>query len=494
MNSALYIGATGMKSLSEGMNVVSNNIANSSTVGFKQQNIQFSDLMYSQQAGMGGWWNAQENSTVALGQLGHGVQVDSVRTLFTEGGFESSNTFTDIALGGKGFFEVTNQEGKKLYTRAGNFSFDNQGFLKLPSGEVLTGYKTNADGTQSPAGPIQIDPFAKSAPKSTTSMQLGVNLGFTEGKSTSTTDPYFSMIEEWKGSSTPPLSSSQYGYAQSMTVYDAAGNSHEVSAYFDAAPPKGGQRVIEFTIGTNPNDTTAPEGAGLLMSGTLTFDGKGQLIDMTAFTPGEGDAKDLNNWKVAPLVDGLPQFNLNGQPITLDLGVKSGSGWANAPASAAAVGNDPTLLPSIRPLETSAKACTAYAGSSSTNVREQNGFGEGTLSNMSINKEGQIVADYNNGQSGVLYEIPISRFTSEDGLRREGGNVFSATPDSGQMERGKAGTENYGPVLSNMLELSNVDMSREMVNMIVTQRGFQSNSKAVTTADAMLQKAMELKR
>lgn len=494
MNSALYIGATGMKALAEGMNVVSNNIANSSTVGFKQQSMQFSDLMYSQQAGMGGWWNAQEDSRVALGQMGHGVQVDSVRTLFTEGGYESSNTFTDMSIGGKGFFEVTNIEGKKLYTRAGNFRFDEQGFLKLPSGEVLTGYRANEDGSLGPAGPIQVDLFAKSAPKATTGVQLGVNIGFTEDKSTSTTDPYFGLLEGWIGSNTPPLSSSQYGYSQAMTVYDASGVSHDVTAYFDMAPAKGSQKVVEFVIGANPNDPNALDGDGLLMSGTLTFDSKGQLVDMTAFTPGSGDKKDLNNWTMAPLVDGLPQFTLNGQAITLDLGVKSGSDWDNVPTSAAAIGTDPTLLPTIRPLEPSARASTAYAGSSSTSVRDQDGFGEGTLSNMSINKKGQIVADYSNGRTSVLYEIPICRFTSEDGLRREGGNMFSPTADSGQMQMGRAGTENYGPVISNSLELSNVDMAREMVNMIVTQRGFQSNSKAVTTADAMLQKAMELKR
>ena len=93
-----------------------------------------------------------------------------------------------------------------------------------------------------------------------------------------------------------------------------------------------------------------------------------------------------------------------------------------------------------------------------------------------------------------LWQIPVCRFTSEDGLRREGNNVFSATEDSGQMEMGVAGTENYGKINAYNIENSNVDMSKEMVNMIVNQRGFQSNSKVVTTADQMLQKAMELKR
>lgn len=93
-----------------------------------------------------------------------------------------------------------------------------------------------------------------------------------------------------------------------------------------------------------------------------------------------------------------------------------------------------------------------------------------------------------------LWQIPVCRFTSEDGLHREGNNLFSATPEAGQMDMGVAGTENYGSIEAYATETSNVDMATEMVNMIITQRGFQSNSKVVTTADQMLQKAMELKR
>ena len=107
---------------------------------------------------------------------------------------------------------------------------------------------------------------------------------------------------------------------------------------------------------------------------------------------------------------------------------------------------------------------------------------------------GTVVAHYSNGQTHELYQIPIFRFTSEDGLRREGNNLYSATPESGAIQYGTAGTENYGTVLGNYLETSNVDMAREMVNMIVVQRGFQSNSKSITTVDAMIQKALELKR
>ena len=140
-------------------------------------------------------------------------------------------------------------------------------------------------------------------------------------------------------------------------------------------------------------------------------------------------------------------------------------------------------------------ATTNYTTSSPVaRVSTQDGYPEGSLSNISITADGTVVGKYSNNQSANLWQIPVCRFTSEDGLRREGNNLFSATDDAGAMEMGTAGTENYGKINAYNIENSNVDMASEMVNMIVTQRGFQSNSKVVTTADQMLQKAMELKR
>ena len=124
-----------------------------STIGYKQQGILFSDIFYAQQGGIGDWWNAQDNSRVALGQVGMGLQVESVRTMFGQGSFDSSNTVTDMAISGKGFFQVT--DGVNLYyTRAGDFRTDDQGVLRTPSGMALNGYKYNADGTKGGLQPV----------------------------------------------------------------------------------------------------------------------------------------------------------------------------------------------------------------------------------------------------------------------------------------------------------------------------------------------------
>ena len=191
MNSALYIGATGMKALSTGMQVVSNNIANTSTIGYKQQSILFSDIMYTTQAGMGGWWDNQEDSKVALGQTGHGVQVDTIRTIFTQGNFETSNTVTDLALNGKGYFQVVDDTtGVAYYTRAGDFITDNEGYLRNPQGYSVSGYRYDAQGNLSNAvEPIQMSAFQVLTAKPTSQIEWQFNLGFDTDKAVSEETP-----------------------------------------------------------------------------------------------------------------------------------------------------------------------------------------------------------------------------------------------------------------------------------------------------------------
>ena len=504
MNSALYIGATGMKGLSQGMQVTSNNLANVSTIGYKQQGILFSDLVSTSQAGMGEWWNNQENSRVALGQTGKGVQVDSVRTIFKQGPMESSNTVTDMAINGKGFFQVT--DGVRLYyTRAGDFRPDNEGVWRTPTGLALNGYKYNEDGSLGDLQEVKIDKFGTMPGKGTARVDLTMNLNSGQDNAVNADNPYFGLLGLYNATAAKPLSSGSYSYAQGMTLYDAEGNARTVTAYFDGAPDSTSGSMIEFLIAagasaagkTDADGNVIPPspGDGLLMSGVLQFDASGRLTGMSAFTPTVEGSKNLADWQPAELKDGLPQLTLDGATMAVNFGVSAAGGWQNAPASAADVGTDQSKLPSMGADAVRAKdATTAYNSSSPTGAYKQDGYAEGVLSAISIGTDGTVVGRYSNSQDQNLWQIPICRFTSEDGLRREGGNLFSATDEAGQMDMGVAGTENYGAVNAYNIEESNVDMATEMVNMIITQRGFQSNSKVVTTADQMLQKAMELKR
>ncbi len=493
MMGSLYVGATGMKSLSDGMSVVSNNIANSSTVGYKQQDILFSDLMYTSQGTTGSSWGTNGGTSyVSLGQVGTGVQIDSITTSFAQGSFTTTNSITDMAISGSGFFQVSDADGNTFYTRSGNFSFDSSGYLGLPTGEILNGYPVNEDGTLGALTLVQLDPNIPMAAQATSEVSLSFNLGDISNFSDSTTDPYFSLLQAFDSTQTPSLSGTQASYQQSITVYDADGVSQELVIYFDGTDSSDSNQVIEFLVAGDVDGTSSP-----LMSGTLTFNAAGELTDMSAFTP-TGDSTetlDLSTWTAASLSNGLPQLMYNGQSISLDLGLTTQSGWASTPASAADVGTNSSLLASMGSTATSSSTITtAYSGSNTTTSTAQNGYAQGSLTNMSVNSDGTVVGIYSNGQTQDLFSIPIANFTNEDGLLREGSNLFSYTADAGTMTLGTAGTDNYGTIEAMALESSNVDLAEEMVNMIITQRGFQSNSKVVTTADEMLKKAMELKR
>ena len=506
MMQGLYSGASGLRAHSAGMSSVAQNLANVGTVGYKQQSTLFDDMMYQTTRAAGA--TTQAGDSIPVGhQTGMGVRLAATRTLFTDGSYEQGNSFTDLAITGKGFFQVSDGENV-YYTRAGNFRFDAEGTLRSADGKSVTGLALGEDGQ--PVGglaPIEIDFGAEgvtqSPPRATTSLTALMNLNVTNDSVSDPDNPYFSLLKSWNGGQTPPLTATDY--KQPLRVYDSQGTARDLTVYFDAAPGANGQKVVEFVVAMDPAAdgraaAQGSEGAGLLMAGTLTFSSSGELTNMSAFTPGSGDLKDLNNWTAAPLVNGTPQLSLafadrEPQTVALNRGLTAGSdAWENMPASAAGVGTSISSLPGMSSPSHGTQQTSNLPVASSLISSRQDGYPTGELSDVQVEENGDIVATYSNGQTKSLYRIPVFRFASEDGLRHEGNNLYSAGEEAGNVEYGEAGTENYGTIMGGYLETSNVDMSREMTNMIITQRGFQSNSKTITTLDAMIQKALELKR
>lgn len=499
MMSSLYSAATGLNSHSRGMQVIGNNLANVNTVGFKQSMAMYQDLFSSTQT-------AQSNNVTGLSQKGHGAFFAASRTVFTEGAFESGNAVTDMAIAdGKGYFGVM-KDGEMLYTRAGNMRFDKEGRLLDPTGYNLVGRRVTNGAVSGGYEPIQIDISEGSAlftnpPKATNSVSIFSNIG---GAKDMSDGGVFGMLGKWDGTQSAPLGGGDYGYSNPITVYDDAGNPHAMTVYYDYVGMENGVKLYEYAVGIDPaadgSERAGTKAAGLLMSGTMSFASNGEMIGLTAFTPTGSDPADLNAWAQAPLVNGLPAMQVNfagagAQQITFNTGVSLG-GYPDGIASPADALSDPGLFYAAGTgLTREAGATKAYGDSSTANhYSNQDGYAQGELRNLHIDQDGFIIGRYTNGQTEQLYQISLFRFKSEDGLRHEGNNHFSATNESGPAEEGEPGTENYGKILSQQLETSNVDMAREFTSMIITQRGFQANSKIVTTSDTMLQKALELKR
>jgi flagellar hook protein FlgE len=558
LGSSLYAGITGLTVHSERMTVIGNNLANVNTVGFKGTRMQFEDLL------------SQDFATVnGVGQVGRGVRVSTIYSDFGQGSFESSTEATDMAISGDGMFVVSPKgTDAKFYSRAGNFRFDNDGYLVDPHGYVVQGWAveqatTTVSSTASTAvsssgatriigtpTDIRLENF-QSSPKATSSMSMVTNLDPTSSdKSTSTNHPYFAMFENWDGTEDTPLAATLYSYSSTMKVFDDIGTAHNVTVYFDPVTMSnaGGDTVWEFMVTVDPsadrrmlsgadgNLTTIGKGAtaaaGVLMIGTLTFT-TGQLSGMSAFTlksnGGVAGPKDLNNWSLADFsTGGYPVFTANflgksdastaqaanATPIQMDFGISNKDlssngggaitkGWnsslgtlpTNANAAQLANVDNSGWLPNFKDPAVSALATQSYdTGGSSTLFQSQDGYSAGILQNISVSREGVLTGHYSNGQVLELYAVTLATFTNKHGLRREGGNLFSETRESGPALTGQAGSSGKGTVDGNALEMSNVDMATEFVRMITTQRGFQANTKVITTTDSMLGEVIAMKR
>lgn len=596
LSASMWSGVSGLLTHGDRMNVIGNNLANVNTVGFKGQRMDFADLMYHDAFSLSG-----------PTQIGNGVRVGAVLGDFAQGATESSTDATDLAISGNGFFKVSPVgSDASYYTRAGNFRFDNDGYLVDPNGYAVQGWKTNASGTaQGAITDVKLEKWSVD-PSQTTKVSVEANL-----KSTATSksyiaadgnnpaQPFSSLANTWNGANEKKeyLAEGNYGYQTSLDVYDEAGGKHTLTVYFDKIDTNtfngiDGNKdnmweyivtmnpeedLREIATGANPQDVRSIQGtraAGLLMAGTLTFDSNGRLKNQSAYTLQGGDrdnntqgafalkGQDANGNDVyVPVIaqadldgnnvansffptsvsdSGYPELvaNFTGVPnaqttgssagskykIEMDFGLKlnNTNPWgdpqqaqgpvntplygANGPIAAQAdapgtledetIGYFASNLASGVPdtVKPQTNLCTSYDDDYYTQSASQNGYGYGTLSNYSVGTDGVLSGIYSNGETLPLYQLSLYDFTSKQGLRRDGNNLFSQTRESGEPAIGVAGTGRFGSVNSYSLEGSNVDIATEFVRMITTQRGFQSNSKMVTTTDTMLETVINMKR
>ena len=330
-------------------------------------------------------------------------------------------------------------------------------------------------------------------------------------------------------------------------IYDITGlpAGYSVYEYLVTIPPSEDMRQYDGTYNpttktvTGARDFSDTEMAGVLMSGVMIFNGSGQLVNQTAYTYGATETPDANHQVgVDPLVksswqptkfstNGLPVFtaNFTGQPlansvsetmtatgggtpfsqaqdyiIELDFGmVNATNAWSDATKTLEDLTVDATYTIAYEDLATMAGAerkdgATANNGTTFTNETQSDGYPSGVLSGYQIDTNGVVYGNYNNGESLALYQIALYDFRNYQGLYREGGNLFSATEESGEPRQGVPGDSGFGTTKAYNIEQSNVDMSREFVQMITTQRGFQANSKGITTVDTMLETIIGMKR
>ncbi len=419
---------SGLNAAQSDLNVTSNNIANVSTTGFKFSRAEFGDIFATSTLG---------SSKTAIG---NGVILSNVAQQFNQGNLEFTSNTLDLAVSGQGFFvlEPSQNNENQIFTRAGEFGVDNNGFVVNSSGARLQVFPTNQDGSVtatalSSTQSLQI-PQSAGSPTATTEVDIGVNL---PANSTGLDPNLFD-----------PSSPSTYSASTSATIFDSLGESHIATIYYvkDAANPN--EWAAYHYVDGNPVDIQGgTAGAAGQLYHTIEFDAAGSFQQTTP-----------------------------ANPVTDPLGFTNGSNAAQTLA-----------------LDYANNAPTQFASPFTVNTLDQNGATIGRLAGIEISEEGVVRANFTNGQSNSIGKIALVRFPNPQGLSQLGNNAWSDTIDSGEPLAGEALTSSFGQIRSGALETSNVDLTSELVNLITAQRNFQANARTIETNNQVTQTIIQIR-
>jgi flagellar hook protein FlgE len=391
---------------------VSNNLANIDTDGYKDETLTFGDI-FAQTGVAGG-----SGDTV---QIGSGVAVSSTDTNFTEGNLNSTGTSSNMAISGNGFFVTQGTNGTQNFTRSGDFTTNNDGQLMTPSGQLLLGYPAVNGVVNNSASmqPLQVGSMTSPAVPSTT-------VGITANLDSDTAVG---------GTAT----------SSSLSVYDSLGTSHTLTVNYTMTATG----TWNYTVTVPSADVVAgTTGNTTVGSGTLNFNGEGQLASITNTVP----------ISIPTLADDATS------PLAL-----------SGPFGTVA---DPTI--------------TQTSMASATSATTTDGFPPGTLSTFAVQPDGTIEGTFTSGDTLALGQVAVASFTNNQGLVSVGNNDYQASVASGAAVIGLAGTGGRGTVVGGSVEQSNVDIASEFAKLIVAQQAYSANAKSITTFNTLSQATLAM--
>ncbi len=470
MMRSLYSGVSGLQNHQTRMDVIGNNVANVNTTGFKRGRVNFQDMISQQMAGAAK--PTEEIGGVNPKEVGLGMTVAAIDTVFTQGNLQSTGISTDIAIQGNGFFLEKSGE-KSYYTRAGAFSLDRDGTLVNPSnGFRVQGWMArDLNGEQiiqTAATPtdLVIPVGSKDPAKETTNVNFACNL-----------DKNTPLIPE-NGASPNDIAKGTWN--TEFKIYDSFGNTHMLSVNFTKAPVQGNPNRWRAEVVIDPDNADFTQTRVGLNSTDgqrnffyVNFDNYGCLAGVedssNAISNPEGEVVIQASYTVPnanPVTD--PEGNVRDYRQTMNINLGTIGSMVNT--------------------------VTQSASQSSTKAFSQDGYTLGYLENFKIDASGVITGVYSNGTSRALGQIALATFSNQNGLEKAGDNTYVQSNNSGIANIGASGIAGKGTLRAGTLEMSNVDLAEQMTDMIVTQRGFQSNAKTIQTADTLLETVLSLKR
>jgi flagellar hook protein FlgE len=462
INSALLAGVSGLVANSSALAAISDNIANVNTVAYKRNQVNFTNLVTSQ--------------AVAGRYSAGGVQGVTRQYVSQQGLIQSSASSTDLAINGDGFF-IGAQKGAnltsadpRLFTRAGSFHVDSEGFLVNDSGLYLQGWPTQANGSYN-INPSDLNNLASinvknlgAAVSSTSEITLSANLdkagAISAGAATYNGTSVASMSNYAAGVAT----GTKPDFSVEMNVIDSQGGSHKFAMSFlkSGANPNEWNAEIYAVPASDVTAAAAGFQPGQVAHGLVKFNQNGSI--------------DLTNSTL---------FGVAGSPATIALGASTaaaGPKWAAAQGIAAS-----TVTFDLANL-------TQYADASTVNSVNSNGAGVGSIVGVSVSDDGIVSAVFDNAQVRQIAKVAIATFPNSDGLKGVSGNAYMTSISAGQMVIKEAGNGGAGKISPSSLESSTVDLSAEFTGLISTQKAYSASSKIITTADQMLDELINIKR
>lgn len=456
MMRSLFAGVSGLKNHQTRMDVIGNNISNVNTYGFKYSRVTFHDMLSQTISGAA---RPEENrGGINPRQVGLGMNIAAIDKIFTQGSLQTTGVNTDMAISGDGFFIVADGQ-KHLYTRAGTFALDKNGTLVNPAnGLKVQGWMaaTNADGQKviNPSGTVEdiiVPIYGKVPAKETNYVQYKCNL-----------DSKLPVVPDDANA----FMRASAGVTTNIDVYDQLGNPHRLTLNFwksgvnewTASAAITGSELVTLDVPSGGNQPNQINGTTRMM---LTFSPEGRLVSIAdANSPDE-----INQGKLEANLS----YRIAGDPTLRNIRLDLGSSG---------------LVEGI----------TQFSSQSTTKAIEQDGHSMGYMESFTIDNSGIITAVYSNGTNQMVGQVATAVFTNPQGLIAAGDNMFEQSNNSGIANIGPAGDTGRGTVVAGTLEMSNVDLSEQFTDMIITQRGFQANSRTITTSDQMLQELINLKR
>jgi len=456
---------SGLKAASTNLQVTGNNIANSQTTGFKESRAEFADVYASSIGG------------VSKTQAGSGVKVTEVAQQFNQGNIENTQNSLDLAVSGNGFFvlaDTVNLPDKNnpdapvdpsvpsAYTRNGAFQLDSSGNVVNDKGQYLLAFAAN--GTTAAEGfsvgvfrPLTID-TAQGLPNATENINMKLNINAAAAVPPTTAfDP------------ADPLS---YNNTTSITTYDTQGNAHIASTYYVKTATANEWDAYFFL-----------DDYGVKV-GTPAVAGPPAVNAVDSVIAGAAIAGP-------PLVEGTPYtaaapikmvFDSTGKLSTID-GATTKVDFVNIDLT----GIDPNLSVDNMSFDLDYFGSTQFATPFSVNGLDQDGLPAGNLTGIDVDATGVVFARYSNGGSKALGQVALARFPSNQALAKLGDTSWATTSTSGAPIFGAAGDNNFGGIQSSALEGSNVDLSEQLVKLIIAQQAYQANSQTITTEKTLIQ-------